>query len=67
MMKAPKVYVYQQDNWPNFFWNEGLVATALANVRYKQGRVIGLINTLGFTQKKCITTRNAGSRCFEIE
>lgn len=51
MMKTPKVYVYQQDNWPNFFWNEGIVATALANVRYKQGRVIGLINTLGFTQK----------------
>jgi Fic family protein len=50
-MKVRKVYIHQQDNWPNFFWDEGSVATALANVRYKQGRVIGLINTLGFTQK----------------
>ena len=50
-MKVRKVYIHQQDNWPNFFWDEGLVASALASVRYKQGRVIGLINTLGFTQK----------------
>jgi len=46
-----KVYIHQQDLWPNFTWDVSHVSMELAKVRYKQGRVIGLINTLGFTQK----------------
>jgi Fic family protein len=50
-MRVRKVYIHQQNNWPNFYWDESAVAMVLAGVRYKQGRVIGLINTLGFSQK----------------
>lgn len=50
-MKPHKVYVYQQDKWPEFFWDNNHFASLLGKVRYKQGKIVGLVNTLGFTNK----------------
>lgn len=43
-----KIYIYQQENWPNFFWNINELSNLLAKVRNKQGRLIGKMETLGF-------------------
>jgi Fic family protein len=41
-------YIHQRPNWPNFTWDEGLLATTLARVRHKQGRLLGRMEGLGF-------------------
>ncbi len=43
-----KIYIYQQDNWPNFTWNINELSNLLAEVRNKQGRLIGKMEALGF-------------------
>ncbi len=43
-----KVYIYQQENWPNFIWNINQLSYLLAEVRNKQGRLIGKMEALGF-------------------
>ena len=43
-----KIYIYQQKNWPNFNWKIEELAGLLAEVRNKQGRLLGKMETLGF-------------------
>jgi len=43
-----KIYIYQQDNWPNFTWNIERLSGLLSEVRNKQGRLIGKMEALGF-------------------
>ena len=43
-----KIYIYQQENWPNFVWSAQELAGLLADVRNKQGRLIGKMEALGF-------------------
>ncbi len=43
-----KIYIYQQGNWPNFIWNINQLSYLLAEVRNKQGRLIGKMEALGF-------------------
>ena len=35
-------------NWPEFRWNEGLIAQRLAPLRYCQGKLTGWIEAFGF-------------------
>jgi Fic family protein len=41
-------YIYQLPGWPDFLWDERQVAGPLANVRLRQGRLIGRMEGLGF-------------------
>jgi Fic family protein len=41
-------HIYQQHQWPEFHWEEGRVAPLLAGVRFKQGRLLGKMEGLGF-------------------
>lgn len=41
-------YIYQQENWPNFTWNNDAIINDLCEVRNLQGRLIGKMETLGF-------------------
>lgn len=41
-------YIHEQADWPNFQWQEDALATALAQVRHRQGRLIGRMEALGF-------------------
>ena len=41
-------YIHQIDGWPNFSWQEDALATKLADVRHRQGRLIGKMEGLGF-------------------
>jgi Fic family protein len=41
-------YVHELPDWPNFRWSKDSVATQLAAVRHRQGRLIGRMQALGF-------------------
>lgn len=41
-------YIHEQDDWPRFRWDHEAVATQLAAVRHRQGRLIGRMESLGF-------------------
>ncbi|MCX7781660.1 MAG: Fic family protein [Negativicutes bacterium] len=41
-------YIHQLPDWPKFHWNYNLLAEQLAAVRYRQGRLIGRMEALGF-------------------
>lgn len=42
------MYIHQQKGWPEFRWSEAALATRLAAVRHRQGRLIGRMEALGF-------------------
>lgn len=41
-------YIYQNDDWPHFRWNAETLGPRLADVRHRQGRLIGRMEALGF-------------------
>ncbi len=41
-------YIHEKDDWPAFRWDEGAIAAKLAAVRYRQGRLLGRMEGLGF-------------------
>ena len=41
-------YIYQNENWTDFTWNDKQISVLLAQVRNLQGRLLGKMNTLGF-------------------
>ncbi|MEX0810793.1 MAG: Fic family protein [Chitinophagales bacterium] len=43
-----KVFIHQQDNWPNFAWNAENIVNLLSEARNLQGRLIGKMESLGF-------------------
>lgn len=43
------VYIHQLPQWPQFNWDQDVVAPLLAGVRYKQGRLLGRMESLGFS------------------
>src|SRR5437763_2601801 len=42
------VYIHQRENWPRFHWDQVGLSDQLAAVRYRQGRLIGRMEALGF-------------------
>ena len=45
-------YIWQTDDWPKFFWDEGLLLPLLTRVSYKQGKLLGKMEGLGFDALK---------------
>ncbi len=41
-------YTHERDDWPEFHWDEGALAAKLADVRHRQGRLLGRMEGLGF-------------------
>ena len=41
-------YIHDHPGWPDLRWDEGNLAEALSDVRYRQGRLIGRMQALGF-------------------
>jgi Fic family protein len=41
-------YIHELPDWPRFRWSDEKLATPLAAVRHKQGRLIGRMEALGF-------------------
>ena len=46
-MKTP-FWIWQYEEWPHFCWSNDSIISPLARVREKQGRLLGLMNSLGF-------------------
>lgn len=41
-------FIHQIDGWPQLTWDDGALAAPLAQVRHKQGRLLGRMESLGF-------------------
>lgn len=45
-------YIHQLSDWPNFYWQENTLASALAGVRLREGRLLGRMESLGFQMRE---------------
>ncbi len=52
MLRRLSKYIYQQPGWPRFHWDEGAITGPLADVRHKQGHLLGRMEALGFSLQK---------------
>jgi len=41
-------YIHQLPDWPRFCWDQEALAMSLADIRYRQGRLLGRMDSLGF-------------------
>lgn len=46
------MYIHEHINWPQFSWISERVVTRLAEIRYKQGKLLGKMETLGFSMRE---------------
>jgi Fic family protein len=45
-------YIYEHKNWTDFSWQDKLINAVFGEVRHMQGRIIGQMNSLGFSVKE---------------
>jgi Fic family protein len=45
-------YIYQNSDWPDFRWEKGKVINLLGDVRNKQGRLLGKMESIGFNLQR---------------
>jgi Fic family protein len=43
------MYIHQHPDWPSFSWNLSRISNLLADIRNRQGRLLGRMESLGFT------------------
>lgn len=46
------MWIFEHQNWPNFTWNANVLSQKLADIRYRQGRLLGKMEGLGFELKQ---------------
>jgi len=46
------MYIHELQDWPRFEWNRESLAEPLADVRHRQGRLIGRMEALGFNLRQ---------------
>src|SRR6266849_6697182 len=46
------MYIHELHDWPRFQWNRQRLAELLAEVRHRQGRLIGHMEALGFSLRQ---------------
>ena len=42
------MWIYEHQNWPNFTWDTKRLTPKLADIRHKQGRLLGEMEYIGF-------------------
>jgi len=47
-----KTYIHQRPEWPHFQWDSEALAAPLADIRHRQGRLLGRMEGLGFTLRR---------------
>ena len=45
-------YIHQLPEWPHFQWDRNAIAGPLAEIRHRQGRLLGRMESLGFALRK---------------
>ena len=46
------MWIHEHHNWPNFTWDFETLASKLASIRHRQGRLLGRMEGLGFDLKR---------------
>lgn len=46
------MWIYEHKEWPNFIWDNDLLSSKLADIRYHQGLLLGRMQSLGFNLKR---------------
>ncbi len=46
------MYIHEQADWPRLHWSPEALADTLADVRHRQGRLLGRMETLGFALRR---------------
>ena len=46
------MWIHEHQNWPDFTWNVETLASGLADLRHRQGRLLGRMEGLGFELKQ---------------
>ena len=46
------MYIHEQPDWPRLHWDRETVVDALADVRHRQGRLLGRMEALGFDLRR---------------
>jgi Fic family protein len=52
------VYIHQNPHWPGFTWNSDKLAMLMAQVRHRQGKMLGKMEALGFAVQTSATLDN---------
>jgi Fic family protein len=45
-------HIHQLSDWPRFYWDQNTLAAPLADIRHRQGRLLGRMESLGFSLQK---------------
>ena len=45
-------YIYEYKNWTDFSWQDKAINVVFGEVRLMQGKIIGQMNSLGFSAKE---------------
>ena len=45
-------YIHQLPDWPKFRWDQEALAAPLADIRHRQGRLLGRMESIGFSLRK---------------
>jgi Fic family protein len=45
-------YIYEHKNWTDFSWQDKVINVVFGEVRHMQGRIVGQMNALGFSDKE---------------
>ena len=66
------MWIHEHQDWPNFTWNVEALASKLADIRHRQGRLLGRMEGLGFALKQeatlsTLTSDVLGSSAIEGE
>ena len=51
-MRRLSDYIHELPDWPNFRWSQEALSQKLAAVRYRQGKLIGRMKTMGFSLRE---------------
>ena len=46
------MWIHEHQNWPDFTWDTGELVSKLADIRHRQGRLLGRMEGLGFELKR---------------
>jgi Fic family protein len=46
------MWIHEHQNWPKFTWDTEVLASKLADIRHRQGRLLGRMESLGFELKR---------------
>jgi len=46
------MWIHEHQDWPNFTWDAEILASKLADIRHRQGRLLGRMEVLGFELKR---------------